>query len=72
MGLPANGCVVLDLWAIGWIGGLFDKLCEAQSIPFVYGTSHLENRSSLEADIAAVNPSHVFNAADMIGRPNVD
>ncbi|XLV01980.1 hypothetical protein S245_016317, partial [Arachis hypogaea] len=51
------------------IGGLFDKLCEAQSIPFVYGTSRLENRSSLEADIADVNPSHVFNAAGMIGRP---
>lgn len=56
----------------GWIGGLLGKLCEAQSIEYVYGSGRLENRPSLEADIASVRPTHVFNAAGVTGRPNVD
>ncbi|KAJ6347520.1 hypothetical protein OIU76_004070 [Salix suchowensis] len=56
----------------GWIGGLLGKLCQSQGIDFTYGSGRLENRPSLEADIAAVNPSHVFNAAGVTGRPNVD
>lgn len=56
----------------GWIGGLLGKLCDAQSIPFTYGSGRLENRISLEADIASFNPTHVFNAAGVTGRPNVD
>ncbi|KAJ4955744.1 hypothetical protein NE237_012527 [Protea cynaroides] len=56
----------------GWIGGLLGKLSEAQGINFAYGTGRLENRSSLESDIATVQPTHVFNAAGVTGRPNVD
>lgn len=56
----------------GWIGGLLGKLCESQGIEFVYGSGRLENRVSLQNDIAAVNPTHVFNAAGVTGRPNVD
>ncbi|XP_050377229.1 bifunctional dTDP-4-dehydrorhamnose 3,5-epimerase/dTDP-4-dehydrorhamnose reductase [Argentina anserina] len=56
----------------GWIGGLLGKICQAQSISFEYGSGRLENRSSLEADLAAVKPTHVFNAAGVTGRPNVD
>ncbi|KAK2664689.1 hypothetical protein Ddye_003263, partial [Dipteronia dyeriana] len=56
----------------GWIGGLIGKLCQAQGIEFVYGSGRLENRASLEADIAEIKPSHVFNAAGVTGRPNVD
>ncbi|XP_051119659.1 bifunctional dTDP-4-dehydrorhamnose 3,5-epimerase/dTDP-4-dehydrorhamnose reductase [Andrographis paniculata] len=56
----------------GWIGGLLGKLCESQSIEYVYGSGRLENRVSLETDIAAVQPTHVFNAAGITGRPNVD
>lgn len=37
-----------------------------------YGSGRLENRSSLQADIAAIKPTHVFNAAGVTGRPNVD
>lgn len=78
MGFPANGSAetksfkFLIYGKTGWIGGLLGKLCEAQKIEYVYGSGRLENRSSLEADIASINPTHVFNAAGVTGRPNVD
>ncbi|XP_047339167.1 bifunctional dTDP-4-dehydrorhamnose 3,5-epimerase/dTDP-4-dehydrorhamnose reductase [Impatiens glandulifera] len=56
----------------GWIGGLLGKLCKSQGIEFTYGSGRLENRPSLESDIASFNPTHVFNAAGVTGRPNVD
>ncbi|XP_050228739.1 bifunctional dTDP-4-dehydrorhamnose 3,5-epimerase/dTDP-4-dehydrorhamnose reductase [Mercurialis annua] len=56
----------------GWIGGLLGKLCESQGIEYVYGNGRLENRASLENDVASINPTHVFNAAGVTGRPNVD
>ncbi|EEF31135.1 NAD dependent epimerase/dehydratase, putative [Ricinus communis] len=56
----------------GWIGGLLGKLCEKQGIPFEYGRGRLEDRSSILADIQNVRPTHVFNAAGVTGRPNVD
>jgi len=56
----------------GWIGGLLGKICEKQGISYEYGSGRLENRSQLEADIATVEPTHVFNAAGVTGRPNVD
>ncbi|KAL6888953.1 hypothetical protein ACP4OV_009979 [Aristida adscensionis] len=56
----------------GWIGGLLGKICEKQGIPYEYGKGHLEERSSLILDIQTVKPTHVFNAAGVTGRPNVD
>ncbi|GMH19101.1 hypothetical protein Nepgr_020942 [Nepenthes gracilis] len=56
----------------GWIGGLLGKLCEKQGIPYEYGRGRLENRSLLLADIQNIRPTHVFNAAGVTGRPNVD
>lgn len=56
----------------GWIGGLLADLCKAQGIPYEFGQGRLEDRASIEADIAAVKPTHVFNAAGVTGRPNVD
>ncbi|GMI64041.1 UDP-4-KETO-6-DEOXY-D-GLUCOSE-3,5-EPIMERASE-4-REDUCTASE 1 [Hibiscus trionum] len=77
MGFPANGSSEKPLKFLiygrtGWIGGLLGKLCEAKGIDFEYGRGRLENRISLESDIASVNPTHVFNAAGVTGRPNVD
>lgn len=78
MGFPANGSAeskpfkFLIYGRTGWIGGLLGKLCEAQGIEYVYGSGRLENRNSLESDIANINPTHVFNAAGVTGRPNVD
>lgn len=56
----------------GWIGGLLGKICEKQGIPFEYGKGRLEDRSQLELDIQSAKPTHVFNAAGVTGRPNVD
>ncbi|KAL2476464.1 Trifunctional UDP-glucose 4 [Abeliophyllum distichum] len=56
----------------GWIGGLLGKLCEKQGIPYEYGKGRLQDRSQLLADILSVKPTHVFNAAGVTGRPNVD
>ncbi|XP_075671710.1 trifunctional UDP-glucose 4,6-dehydratase/UDP-4-keto-6-deoxy-D-glucose 3,5-epimerase/UDP-4-keto-L-rhamnose-reductase RHM1-like [Castanea sativa] len=56
----------------GWIGGLLGKICEKQGIPFEYGRGRLQERSQILADIQTVKPTHVFNAAGVTGRPNVD
>ncbi|URD98856.1 RmlD substrate binding domain [Musa troglodytarum] len=55
------------------IGGLQGRLCEDRGISFAFGSGRLENRAQLEADIAAAAAlTHVFNAAGVAGRPNVD
>ncbi|KAL7216634.1 hypothetical protein ACSBR1_028550 [Camellia fascicularis] len=56
----------------GWIGGLLGKICEKQGIPYEYGRGRLEDQSLILADIQNVKPTHVFNAAGVTGRPNVD
>ncbi|KAK9273107.1 hypothetical protein L1049_017914 [Liquidambar formosana] len=56
----------------GWIGGFLGKLCEDGGIVFEYGRGRLEDRRSLMEDIRRVQPTHVFNAAGVTGRPNVD
>ncbi|KAB2071863.1 hypothetical protein ES319_A08G252300v1 [Gossypium barbadense] len=56
----------------GWIGGILGQLCEKHGIPFEYGRGRLENRASLMADIQNIKPTHVFSAAGVTGRPNVD
>jgi len=56
----------------GWIGGLLGKICEKQGIPYEYGKGRLQDRSSLILDIQTIKPTHVFNAAGVTGRPNVD
>ncbi|PQM42493.1 trifunctional UDP-glucose 4 6-dehydratase/UDP-4-keto-6-deoxy-D-glucose 3 5-epimerase/UDP-4-keto-L-rhamnose-reductase RHM1-like [Prunus yedoensis var. nudiflora] len=52
--------------------GLLGKICEKQGIPYEYGRGRLQERSQLLADIQSVKPTHVFNAAGVTGRPNVD
>ncbi|KAL6570556.1 Rhm1p [Orobanche gracilis] len=56
----------------GWIGGLLGKMCEKQGISYEYGKGRLQDRASILADIVSVKPTHVFNAAGVTGRPNVD
>ena len=56
----------------GWIGGLLGQLCEKQGIPYQYGRGRLQNIEQLHLDIISFRPSHVFNAAGITGRPNVD
>eukprot|EP00475_Leptophrys_vorax_P011504 TRINITY_DN18062_c0_g1_i1.p1 TRINITY_DN18062_c0_g1~~TRINITY_DN18062_c0_g1_i1.p1 ORF type:complete len:658 (+),score=89.42 TRINITY_DN18062_c0_g1_i1:132-2105(+) len=56
----------------GWIGGLLGKLCEERGIAYEYGNGRLEDRRSIESDIRRIEPTHIFNAAGVTGRPNVD
>ncbi|PRQ27422.1 putative UDP-glucose 4,6-dehydratase [Rosa chinensis] len=56
----------------GWIGGLLGKLCKDGGIEFEYGKGRLEDKKSLLEDITRATPTHVFNAAGITGRPNVD
>ncbi|TVU51787.1 hypothetical protein EJB05_03231 [Eragrostis curvula] len=74
MDVATNGSALkfLIYGRTGWIGGVLGQLCTAQGIPFTYGTGRLQNRAQLEADIDAAMPTHVFNAAGITGRPNVD
>lgn len=79
MGFVSNGSAAsakpfkfLIYGRTGWIGGLLGRLCESQGIEYTYGSGRLENRDSLVADLATVKPTHVFNAAGVTGRPNVD
>ncbi|CAA7039159.1 unnamed protein product [Microthlaspi erraticum] len=76
MGAEANGSSAslnfLIYGRTGWIGGILGKLCESQRIPYTYGSGRLEDRRSLIFDLDSVKPSHVFNAAGVTGRPNVD
>ncbi|KAL6506878.1 Rhm1p [Orobanche hederae] len=60
------------IYGTGWIGGLLGKMCEKQGIPYEYGKGRLQDRASILADIVSVKPTHVFNAAGVTGRPNVD
>ncbi|KAI3687289.1 hypothetical protein L1987_80983 [Smallanthus sonchifolius] len=56
----------------GWIGGLLGKLCMDKGIPDAYGRGKLQDRKTLLNDIRMMQPTHVFNAAGVTGRPNVD
>ncbi|KAJ0977403.1 hypothetical protein J5N97_012877 [Dioscorea zingiberensis] len=47
-------------------------ICKKQGISYEYGKGRLEERSQLVLDIQNVKPTHVFNAAGVTGRPNVD
>ncbi|CAK9149817.1 unnamed protein product [Ilex paraguariensis] len=56
----------------GWIGGLLGKICEEREIIYEYGKGRLQDRESLLEDIRRVQPTHVFNAAGVTGKPNLD
>lgn len=71
-GAPEKPFKILIYGRTGWIGGLLGGLCRARGIDFAYGDGRLENRSQLAADISDASPTHVFNAAGVTGRPNVD
>ncbi|KAJ0090353.1 hypothetical protein Patl1_12671 [Pistacia atlantica] len=56
----------------GWIGGILGKVCKDKGIKFEFGRGRLEDRLSVIEDIKRIGPTHVFNAAGITGRPNVD
>jgi dTDP-4-dehydrorhamnose reductase len=56
----------------GWIGGKVTELLRAQGKTVHLASARTENRESVIAEIEAVKPTHVINAAGVTGRPNVD
>ncbi|XP_034682992.1 trifunctional UDP-glucose 4,6-dehydratase/UDP-4-keto-6-deoxy-D-glucose 3,5-epimerase/UDP-4-keto-L-rhamnose-reductase RHM1-like [Vitis riparia] len=68
----SSGLKFLIYGRTGWIGGLLGKLCKDGGIEFEYGKGRLQDRKTLMEDIRRVQPTHVFNAAGVTGRPNVD
>ncbi|KAF5803500.1 putative dTDP-4-dehydrorhamnose reductase [Helianthus annuus] len=52
---------------MAWIGGLLGQICKFQGIKYTYGSDRVESGHTLKANVVAVKPTHVFNAA---GRPN--
>lgn len=56
----------------GWIGGKMAGLLESKNVEVVLAESRIENRADVAAELDSVKPSHVFNAAGITGRPNID
>ncbi|XP_042484631.1 trifunctional UDP-glucose 4,6-dehydratase/UDP-4-keto-6-deoxy-D-glucose 3,5-epimerase/UDP-4-keto-L-rhamnose-reductase RHM1-like [Macadamia integrifolia] len=71
-GHGSSGLKFLLYGRTGWIGGLLGGLCKDRGIEFEYGRGRLEDRTSIKEDLRRVRPTHVFNAAGITGRPNVD
>jgi len=56
----------------GWIGGKLIELLKAQGKTVFLADSRTDNRESVAAELDAIKPTHVLNAAGVTGRPNVD
>ena len=56
---------VVLMWGLGWIGGLFKPILESKGFTVVVATSRADSKAAVEAEIAAVRPTHVVS---MIGR----
>ncbi|CAK9153188.1 unnamed protein product [Ilex paraguariensis] len=67
-----SGLKFLIYGRTSWIGGLLGKLSEDKGILYEYGSGRLQDRKSLLEDIRRVQPTHVFNAPGVTGKPNVD
>mmetsp|Transcript_18468 Transcript_18468/g.38637 ORF Transcript_18468/g.38637 Transcript_18468/m.38637 type:complete len:326 (-) Transcript_18468:196-1173(-) len=56
----------------GWIGGKMAVLLKEEGVEVVLSEARIENREEVANELDAVKPSHVFMAAGVTGRPNVD
>lgn len=56
----------------GWIGGKMANLLKEQNVEVVLAESRIENRTDVANELDTVKPSHVFMAAGITGRPNID
>lgn len=56
----------------GWIGGKMIELLLKEGIECSAAGSRIENREAVEKELDAYKPTHVFNAAGITGRPNID
>lgn len=56
----------------GWVGGKLMALLAAAGYDVVAAAARLQNTQDVAAELDAVAPTHVLNAAGLTGRPNVD
>lgn len=56
----------------GWIGQKIVALIRTQGHNAIPAESRLENREAICAEIEAVQPDYIINAAGITGKPNVD
>ena len=56
----------------GWIGGLMNEMCKEKGIEVHNSEVRVENREKVAAELDEIKPSHVFMAAGITGRPNID
>ncbi len=68
---PANRFLVFG-GKTGWIGQKLVSMLREAGKDVVVANTRLENIQDVAAEIDAVKPTHVFNAAGLTGRPNVD
>ncbi len=73
MSAPSSSAdVYLVFGKNGWIGGQIIEMLKADGKTVFAAESRTENRESVIAEIEAIKPTHVLNAAGVTGRPNVD
>lgn len=58
--------------ATGWIGGKLVELLKSQGKSVHAAKTRLEDLVGMRAELEAVSPKYVLNAAGLTGRPNVD
>jgi len=56
----------------GWIGQKIVHIAQELGYTVICACSRLENRESIIAEIEAVKPDYIINAAGITGKPNVD
>lgn len=56
----------------GWIGGLMVDMLKKEGIEALPAESRMQNREAVAKELDEVKPTHVFNAAGITGRPNID
>ncbi|KAL7497021.1 hypothetical protein ACHAWT_005170 [Skeletonema menzelii] len=56
----------------GWIGGKVATMLKEQGAEVVLAEARCENRADVAKELDDVKPSHVFMAAGITGRPNID
>mmetsp|Transcript_35567 Transcript_35567/g.49378 ORF Transcript_35567/g.49378 Transcript_35567/m.49378 type:complete len:975 (+) Transcript_35567:126-3050(+) len=69
---PSTSHRFLVFGRTGWIGGLLGQLLTEEGAIWEFANCRLQDRSTLEAELDRVKPTHVLNAAGVTGRPNVD
>jgi dTDP-4-dehydrorhamnose reductase len=58
--------------ATGWIGSQLVQLLTKQGLMVIQAKARLEHLTQLEKEILCVQPTHILNAAGIVGSPNVD